>query len=667
MGTKLKKFSRNIFTKLAACLAILLCAALCVSFICSALKNNVNFDSLLTDDILRVGAMGLSEEADEIYNQLMNRDKTYRESVAEGYTPKFFLPDMLNDSKYEYYIEFQDGTVFKSDSVDASDKAGLFEKRHNLVIILGKNFDPDYGYGYTFNRYNNDYYDSYSTSYDSDQTTLRKYGAAVNSTSYSSAYKAVVIRLTEEAYAEYQQRWNDIRLTALVYLKKILVCFGIALVLFIYLCFVAGRKPNDNEVHLHKFDRIYSDIMIAVVVILFVSIIGIFIYEFNSNYAYYYYINTLVVVGRVFTATAITVAVILTAISLIVLLSLVRKVKAKQLIKNSLIFVILSFIFRILKKCVDVIKKLFDGRAYEKFPLTKRLFYSQLAFIIASFILVFFTFIGLFMPPMFILPIILEGILIGWYVVGNNKTFIEINKGFNDSIEEQMRAERMKINLVTNVSHDLKTPLTSIIGYIDLLSKEEGMSETAKDYISIIAEKSDRLKHIVADLFDIAKATSGDMSVDVEEIDIKKLVEQTVADMQDKIDSSELTIKTTLTDESALVMTDGKKMYRVLQNLIDNALKYSLKGTRVFIDVMTKVDDIVITVKNTSSYEMDFSSYEILQRFSRGDKARTTDGNGLGLSIAQSFTDSCGGVFDVVIDGDQFKVTIRLKRKQQNS
>ena len=216
----------------------------------------------------------------------------------------------------------------------------------------------------------------------------------------------------------------------------------------------------------------------------------------------------------------------------------------------------------------------------------------------------------------------------------------------------------MKIELVTNVSHDLKTPLTSIISYIDLLSAEE-MSPAARDYVTIISQKSDRLKAMVSDLFDLAKATSH-TDVSNEEIDAVILTQQVIGDMADKIAQSGMEVRTDIKEQTAPIMAEGRKLYRVLQNLIDNALKYSLAGTRIYVNLDNDEKFTRISVKNISAEEMDFTPEEITERFTRGDKSRTTEGNGLGLSIAKSFTEACGGKFEVVIDGDMFTANVIL-------
>ncbi len=238
-----------------------------------------------------------------------------------------------------------------------------------------------------------------------------------------------------------------------------------------------------------------------------------------------------------------------------------------------------------------------------------------------------------------------------------------IQEGMSLAVNEKMRSERMKVDLITNVSHDLKTPLTSIVSYVELLSKEENLPEHVNDYIGVLATKTERLQNLIQDLFDLSKATSDNIALDMERIDLRRLIEQALADMEERIDASGLAFRVNVPEQPVYVVSDGRKLHRVLQNLISNTLKYSLVGSRVFVDL--EVCDAgavaVMTIKNTANYEMDFDEDEILQRFSRGDRSRSTEGSGLGLSIAQSFTEACGGRFGIKIDGDQFRVELRFK------
>lgn len=234
-----------------------------------------------------------------------------------------------------------------------------------------------------------------------------------------------------------------------------------------------------------------------------------------------------------------------------------------------------------------------------------------------------------------------------------------LSDNFEESVRKQVEAEKMQIELVANVSHDLKTPLTSIISYVELL-KEEEMSEVAKDYVKVLSDKSDRLKYIVADVFDLAKATSGEQ-VPMEELDGVVLINQVLSDMQDKIETSGRDLRSKVVPETAPLTGNGQKLYRVFQNIIDNALKYSMPGTRIYLTADMEGAEFVVTLKNVSEYEMDFTAEEILSRFTRGDKARHSEGNGLGLSIAKSFTELMGGSFTVEIDDDVFKTVVRLR------
>lgn len=246
---------------------------------------------------------------------------------------------------------------------------------------------------------------------------------------------------------------------------------------------------------------------------------------------------------------------------------------------------------------------------------------------------------------------------------GMTNNLNNIADGMKSAVDRQVKSERMKIELVTNVSHDLKTPLTSIISYIDLLADEE-MSPAAKDYVTIISQKSDRLKTMVSDLFDLAKATSRS-DVNAEELDAVILTQQVIGDMSDKIAQSGRDIRTDIQVHTAPVMAEGKKLYRVFQNLIDNALKYSMEGTRIYITLTSNGTDACVSVKNIAAEEMNFTPEEIVERFTRGDQSRTTEGNGLGLSIAKSFTEACGGRFNVIIDGDMFTATVELPLKNK--
>lgn len=232
-----------------------------------------------------------------------------------------------------------------------------------------------------------------------------------------------------------------------------------------------------------------------------------------------------------------------------------------------------------------------------------------------------------------------------------------IDSAMKISVKKQVQAEKMKIDLITNVSHDLKTPLTSMIGYTDLLKKED-LSPEARDYVDVISIKQEKLKEMIQSLFELSKATSGVDVLTMETLDMRKLLEQTIGDMEDAIEESKHEIRTRFVQESLFFKGDNEKMYRVVQNLLENALKYSLDGTRIYLEVRKEGNKIITEIKNISAYEMNFAPEEIMERFIRGDESRSTEGHGLGLAIASSFVRNMDGLMDIQIDGDLFKVIL---------
>lgn len=220
-----------------------------------------------------------------------------------------------------------------------------------------------------------------------------------------------------------------------------------------------------------------------------------------------------------------------------------------------------------------------------------------------------------------------------------------------------MKDERMKADLITNVSHDIKTPLTSIISYVELLRQEQDLPQHVKEYVQILGEKSERLKNIVQDVFEVSKAASGQLPLQMEVLDLSKLLRQTLADMNDQISQSTLVMRTVIPDTPVSVLADGQRLYRVFQNLLQNALHYSLEGSRVYLSLTEEDGEAVVRVKNTSSVELT-GNKDFTERFVRGDESRTDGGSGLGLSIAKSFTEACGGKLSVETDADLFTVTV---------
>lgn len=234
-----------------------------------------------------------------------------------------------------------------------------------------------------------------------------------------------------------------------------------------------------------------------------------------------------------------------------------------------------------------------------------------------------------------------------------------LEDGIDKMVEQKNRSNKLRVELLTNVSHDLKTPLTSIINYADLLCEEQ-LNENAAGYAASLRSKAYRLKSMVQDVFDLSKATSGNLPVEKRTLDLVKLVHQTLADMEERIAASSLTFKTIISEEPMLIESDGEKLYRIFQNLFVNALQYSLENSRVYVMLFVEDGKACAKVKNTSKWEIDFTPDDIVERFVRADASRTTEGSGLGLSIVQSFAEICGGSFSIETDADMFTAFLRF-------
>lgn len=237
----------------------------------------------------------------------------------------------------------------------------------------------------------------------------------------------------------------------------------------------------------------------------------------------------------------------------------------------------------------------------------------------------------------------------------------DISGGLTNAIEEAMKSERLKTELITNVSHDIKTPLTSIINYVDLMKQEEIENEKVKEYLEVLDNKSQRLKKLTEDLVEASKASSGNIKLTIEKLNVKELVKQVSGEFEDKFEKRGLEIIEDLPEEDIFIEADSRYMFRVMENMYVNISKYALENSRVYIDIEKKGDTARISLKNISQDQLNISVDELMQRFVRGDSSRTTEGSGLGISIAKSLTELQKGKFNIYLDGDLFKVVIEFK------
>ncbi len=606
MAIKLKKFSRDPLAKLIAFMLTIIFITIIALQLVYIEYANLNLESIV--------------------------EKEYKNSVA-----------------FENEVNMAINDVYNLLNSDGNEK---IENENYLYFIKGdKNLFTNTNY------YNIEFYQKNKEAFFAYINGERMVGEAT-STSLDLSFpegKDYILYLAfpDKFMLKRQEEWDSGRESLIPLIYLMMVFFIGTIVLICYLILVTGRKVGKEDLYTRGIDKIYTEFLILGLTpgfFLFSTLHKILHYTQKSKgNLSYRHISNMYTIGLA--------ALVISCLFLVSLLSLARKIKDKSFAKGSIFFIII-------KKIKPYLKELSYKSRVKDDSLTKSLYKRQIIFTIANVIL--FAIILIFVPrsPMMIMLIIPVILLIYWYIRCNNSIFKEIDRGFNESFEEQMKAERMKVELITNVSHDLKTPLTSIISYVDLLSKEEDLSKTAREYVSILSEKSDRLNKMVVDVFDLAKSTSGNIQLDFQTLDLKKLIEQTVGDMVDDIQKSGFQIKTNFPEEPVYIVADGKRLYRVFQNIIDNALKYSMEGTRIYISLMDEYGNATVVIQNIAGYEMNFTSEEILQRFSRGDGSRTTEGSGLGLAIAESFTKACGGDFKIEIDGDMFKVLISFRAVQ---
>ena len=240
--------------------------------------------------------------------------------------------------------------------------------------------------------------------------------------------------------------------------------------------------------------------------------------------------------------------------------------------------------------------------------------------------------------------------------------FTNIKNGFEKAVNEEVKSQKMKTELISNVSHDLKTPLTSIITYVDLLKNDNLSPNKRNEYIETLDRNSLRLKNLIHDLFEVSKANSGNIKLNFVNVDLVALIQQTKFELTDKFNEKNLTFKTNFPEEKIILSLDSSKTYRIFENLLINISKYALENTRVYIDIINHKDEVKIIFKNISADEIKVSEDELVERFIQGDTSRNTSGSGLGLAIAKSFTELQNGIFKVNVDGDLFKAIVIFKK-----
>lgn len=469
----------------------------------------------------------------------------------------------------------------------------------------------------------------------------------------------------------------------------------LSVALFVFLMCASGHKSGVEGLHISRFDRFPIDILTAVYAGLTVLLWCLIVFTADQTLVemFYYYDNALGTAIPFFIAFCIIGAVIDFILLAILSMTVAVRLKTRTFIQSTLIFMVLKLIYKLLKKIILLIVKCckrffgFTGKTLRSVPLVWK------TILLVGAVFLFETIALCFLEPLvsgfaivinavismcvIAVAIMLKKIKKGTEEIARGNLYKKIdtkymfldikdhaeninniNDGIAKAVEERMKSERFKTELITNVSHDIKTPLTSIINYVDLLEKEEIDNEKAQEYLAVLSRQSARLKKLIEDLIEASKASTGNLSVNLSKFELGILLSQALGEYEERFAKNNLQVVLNTTDDMLFVMADNRHMWRVFDNILNNIAKYAQPNTRIYIDTNRKNQIAEISFKNISKNALNISGDELMERFVRGDSSRNTEGSGLGLSIAKSLTEVQKGKLDIQIDGDLFKVRL---------
>ena len=465
-----------------------------------------------------------------------------------------------------------------------------------------------------------------------------------------------------------------------------------ALVFLVLLCLGSGRSYHDGEVHLTLFHRIPLDLYLGLSVFL-----GVWVLLLTKEVIYWRSISNSM--SMCVAWLAIFTVPSLSLLFAGVLAGLCARLRAGTWWRNNII----TYLFRltwwlagrawfILCRVLRVVWRGLRRVCHKIFRMVSEISAVPLAILFALSAVVFFLiangtysgFIFIFASVYTVTGILLGAVFTRRLEKGTQKLaegdlesrvdtsnlfgayrrhaehLNRIREGMSEAVEASLRSERMKTELITNVSHDIKTPLTSIINYVDLMKKEPNENEKINEYLDIMERQSTRLKKLIEDLMEVSKASTGNITPDMTDTDFSVLLEQILGEYRERLSAVELNLCIDNAAQGAHIMADGKLLWRVFDNLLGNICKYSMPGTRVYLGVARHAEMLEVSLRNISLYALNITSEELMERFVRGDRSRHTEGSGLGLSIAKNLVELQKGKLEIVVDGDLFKAIVRF-------
>lgn len=686
LGIKLKNISHARITKVVVFLIAIVCLTGTAKAIINMQLNEVHLSSINQANYFESGAF--ADESYSLIAPLVQLIGTYKseEHILSGKTLteediRDIEGDLYNDFQYSYEYnsklsEKENNRIFAetyADDINSKRDERMREQVrefYRLRNTLGANegivyYASDGEHVFSNSELNKkEQFESFGTYMLYEGYQQKLYPNEVQESKYLDyAYQVEQLNpQTDVMYVAFKesflqpkiQEWEKEKAIAKKLFNECIIFLAGFILSFVYLILVIGRTSfKDKEIHFHAVDKLYNDLNIVITVCLttmwIVAVDSMFVEWVYNMYMFF------------------TVPIFIMALLLI--LSLIKHIKNRTILKHTLIY-------QLLKKVFLAVKHVFDSGS---------LGVKTVLLVIGYPVVVAATF--------FIFPITIG--LVAWFALKKVKSFNRIKEGVEQikngdlhhrievdgkgeisqlaaninritdglkkSVDSEIKSERLKTELITNVSHDIRTPLTSIITYVDLL-KIENDPELVAEYIDVLDQKSKRLKLLTDDLFEAAKASSGSMPVQLERIDIVSLLTQGIGEMGEKIEASSLDFKLAYPTEKVYMKADGKLLWRSVENLFSNIFKYAQPASRVYIDVEDLGNEIRVTFKNISAYELNISADELMERFKRGDESRTSQGSGLGLSIAESLIHIQHGKFLVQVDGDLFKAMIYLPK-----